>query len=541
MMNVRICAFAAACLLVASCGGGGTRTSSTTTSDTVPPLENPPEIMDDADALLAAVQEIVGPCAMVESTFTDGRHRATCTTDIGSLITGDVWLDEPVSAPHHLYRSAQLASSVECSGDAAGVFTSWLAGANWMVASADETALNMIREQLGGTPLDVPDCTGSTCGADTPWTQIDLLHTADGFVPSAVEQRADGAELCVASDSAGEVNVMFMELPEDYDTSEFLSAPVTQRQIFRVGSVMQGISDDSPVSTWLEPGHHLVLIERSGLVVWDTAAIQLRPDVGPTPVYPTLPLTDVVPETPPLRFLLQGGAVAQGSEDDRSGEFTLTSGDSTTSFNWMTLHREPFAEWVADRLDSGTELAPAVVDGFDTVVVAYSSEDHTALLHDDTYLYEFRAPVAESEFRSLLAALVIVPDAEWRAAYAPEMVTPDELASLVAEMLDGVDLPDTLEPASFEELDVAGDRYSVGVAVVDLIVCEWLENWERSPAGSPEREAAVSALSHAATWPILIEMERSGGYTDVIRQVGTAVGEGADPQAALTFLDQCGF
>jgi hypothetical protein len=149
--------------------------------------------------------------------------------------------------------------------------------------------------------------------------------------------------------------------------------------------------------------------------------------------------------------------------------------------------------------------------------------------------------VAESEFRSLLAALVIVPDAEWRAAYAPEMVTPDELASLVAEMLDGVDLPDTLEPASFEELDVAGDRYSIGAAVVDLIVCEWLEIWERSPAGSPEREAVISALRHAATWPILIEMERSGGYTDVIRQVGTAVGEGADPQAALTFLDQCGF
>ena len=540
-MRVRIGAFAAACLLVASCGGGDTRTSSTSTLDTVPPLENGPEIIDDADALLAVVQGIVGPCTTVESTLTDGHHRATCTRDSGSLITGDVWLDEPVSA--HITsigllswraRSSALVTPPAC-------FASWLAGANWMIASSDGTALDTIREQLGGTPLDDPDCTRSTCDADTPWTQIDLLHTADGFVPSAVEQRADGAELCVASDLAGEIDVMFMELPEDYDTSELLSAPVTQRQIFRVDSVMQGISDESPVSTWLEPGHHLVLIERSGLMVWDTAAIQLRPDVGPTPVYPTLPLTDVVPETPPLRFLPQGGAVAQGSEDDRSGEFTLTSGDSTTSLNWVTLHREPFAEWVADRLDSGTELAPAVVAGFDTVVVAYSSEDHTALLHDDSFLYEFQAPVAESEFRSLLAALVIVPDAEWRAAYAPEMVTPDELASVVAEMLDGVELPGTLEPASFDDLDVSGDRYSVGAALVGRVVCQWLEIWERSPAGAPEREAVVSALRKAASWPILVEMERSGGYTDVIRQVGTAVGEGADPQAALTFLDQCGF
>ena len=540
-MGVRIGAFTAVCLLVASCGGGDTRTSSTITSGTLPPHEDGREIMDDADALLAAVQEVVGPCTTVESMFTDGRHRATCTSDSGSLIAGDVWLDAPVSAPHHLYRSAQLASSIECSGDAAGVFTSWLAGANWMIASTDGTALDTIREHLGGAPLAHPDCTMSTCDADTPWTQIDLLHTADGFVPPAVEQRADGAELCVESDSAGEIDVMFVELPEDYDTSALLEVPVTQRQISRVASVMHGISDDSPVSTWLEPGHHLVLIERSGLVVWDTAAIQLRPDVGPSPVYPTLPLADIVPETPPLRFLLQGGAVGEGSEDDRSGEFTLTGQEFDVSLYWTTLHREPFSEFVADRLDSGSELAPAVVAGFVTVVVAYSSQDHTALLHDDSYLYEFRAAVAEPEFRSLLAALVIVPDAEWRAAYASEMVTPNELASVVAEMLDGVELPGTLEPASFDDLDVSGDRYSLGAAVVDLIVCEWLEIWESSPAGSPEREAVVSALRHAATWPILVEMDRSGGYTDVIRQVGVAVGEGADPQAALTFLGQCGF
>jgi hypothetical protein len=356
-----------------------------------------------------------------------------------------------------------------------------------------------------------------------------------------IELQADGAELCVTSDAHEVIDAMFVALPDDYETGELVSAVVTDRQISRITSVMTGRSERSPLSTWLEAGHHLVLVERPGYVTmaWDAAAIQLRPDVGPPPSYATSPITDVAPDAAPLRFLLDGARLVSGEEDDRSGEFTLVSEETDISLYWTTLRGEPFDEFVDDRRSSGAELAPAEVAGFEAVLVACTSTDHTAMLHDATYLYEFRAEATEPEFRSLLDGLEVVSDAAWSAAYSSELVTPDESATVVAGMLDGVDVPDALDPTLFGDLDVSGDRYHVGAAVVERVVCAWLEIWEANPVDSPAHDEAVAAVAAADTWPILLEMERGGGYTDYIREIGRSVVRGGDANTALAFLDGC--
>ena len=105
-----------------------------------------------------------------------------------------------------------------------------------------------------------------------------MQHPDRGTVPSSmtIELQADGAELCVTSDAHEVIDAMFVALPDDYETGELVSAVVTDRQISRITSVMTGRSERSPLSTWLEAGHHLVLVERPGYVTmaWDAAAIQ---------------------------------------------------------------------------------------------------------------------------------------------------------------------------------------------------------------------------------------------------------------------------
>jgi len=313
------------------------------------------------------------------------------------------------------------------------------------------------------------------------------------------------------------------------------------RQIWRIAPTMHGVSGESPLSVWLEPGHHLVLAMRSSHVapVWDAAAVQLRPDVGPVPAYPTLPILDADPDDSPKRFLLGNGTVVDGEGHDRSGEFTLMSDAAQLSLYWTTLQREPFDEFVDDRRNSGRELPAAVIAEFDAVVVAYGSEDHTAMIHDATYLYEFVAHANQADFRSLLDDLVVVSEAEWVNAFSTELVTPDDGAAIVVEMLEGVELPDGFDLASFDDLDASGNRYQVGAAVVGRVVCAWLHRWEANPVGSPPHEGAIEALAAADTWPILIEMERGGGYTDAVRDIAGAVRPDADPSAALNHLSTC--
>lgn len=526
-------------LLAASCGGDDS-TAPAATANTSPASVRPESAkVADADELIAVLEDVLGPCVAVETNYRDGRHAGSCTLGSGAVLEVDVWLsDDVVSTARHLYRAAAAARSIECVGAPQVVSASRLAGGNWMIASTDGAVLDEVAERIGGVALEPPDCGRSACDMiDPPWDRIELHATVDGVVPSTVELRADGAELCITSESSEMLDLMFVGLPENYDTDELLSAPVTERQVLRVSTGIRGVVEEPPVSTWLEPGHHLVLIGPPGAAARHAAAIQLRPDLGPAPAYPTLPPTEVVPPAEPLRFLLPDGVIVSGSESDGSGEFLLDGRGLEVSLYWTMLAREPFDEFVDDRRDSGSELDVGAVAGFDAIVVAYSSTDHAAVIHDDTYLYEFVAAVPEAEFRSVLDALTIVSEEEWAGAFSPGMTPPDEVAAVATGMLEGVTIPDTFDVRSLEELDVSGDRYQVAAAVVDRVVCAWLEQWERHPVGSAGREQAIAALADAASWPILVEIERSGGLTDVIREVGVAVR--VDGEAVLGYLESC--
>lgn len=58
--------------------------------------------------------------------------------------------------------------------------------------------------------------------------------------------------------------------------------------------------------------------------------------------------------------------------------------------------------------------------------------------------------------------------------------------------------------------------------------------------GTAAHDQAVAVLADATSWPIVVEMERSGGLTDIIRDVGAAVRDDAvDQQAALDYLFTC--
>lgn len=82
-------------VLAASCSGDDSSTPADTSVSTV--LESVRAA--DADELISVLEEIVGPCAAVNSAHRDSRHVGTCTLASGVALEVDVWWLDAAASP----------------------------------------------------------------------------------------------------------------------------------------------------------------------------------------------------------------------------------------------------------------------------------------------------------------------------------------------------------------------------------------------------------------------------------------------------------
>lgn len=218
-----------------------------------------------------------------------------------------------------------------------------------------------------------------------------------------------------------------------------------------------------------------------------------------------------------------------GSGDHQYVTIVFGNGSSEAELNVET--GSDVEGLITDREAGGTRIEEATLWGTSAVVLRQDLDpDHSAIWAIDDVVFELRAIVDESTFRSLLGSLTVVDHEEWVAS-VPDTVVTDRPAA-VTEYLADIPLPAGFDAASLEsgpELD----WYHVGADVVASVTCAWIEQWIAAKAVQDQAgiDQAVDAMATSREWGILTEMSTEGDfslvvfeYADAIAGDGTVVG-----------------
>ncbi len=214
-----------------------------------------------------------------------------------------------------------------------------------------------------------------------------------------------------------------------------------------------------------------------------------------------------------------------GWEVTRAHTFTVAEGEMTFSDGnqSLDLHWRPAAEhdgYVADRLASAAESHEVTVNGRRGVLVRYlDSFDFTTLWRDGRHSYEARGVFPDrAAYEAVLAALTPTDVDTWLRAMPESVVRPIARAAAVAEMIADMPLPDGFDVGAVGDGRDVSDRYQLGAAVSGAVACGWIGQWlDSRTSGDTAAEAeALEAMQTSRNWAILLEMEQSGAYPQVL-------------------------
>jgi hypothetical protein len=238
-------------------------------------------------------------------------------------------------------------------------------------------------------------------------------------------------------------------------------------------------------------------------------------------------------EASPLVLLdAPGWRVEYADEQSREeGELHFLADTRAADLNWRG---GPMRHWTTDRAASAAATATAPVLGTTARVYRYEGgtpghRDITALFRYDGRVLEFRAEAADiGSFKALLAKLKRVDTDTWLSAMPASVIKTPDRASTITQMLQGVSVPPGFDPSDIRGADLTKDRYQLGAAVTGTVACRWFKRWAGARAAGDrgkEREAEA-ALATAKDWPVLREMQKQGGYPDVLIEYAAAMPKG---------------
>jgi hypothetical protein len=216
-----------------------------------------------------------------------------------------------------------------------------------------------------------------------------------------------------------------------------------------------------------------------------------------------------------------GWEVTRADEYKRDyGEMTFSDGTAELELFWYPI--DSYSGFYGDRAHDAEvtkfELLGRTATLFDT-----GSGTFSAMLRPggDTFV-EIRGDVSgqldRAAFQELLGSLEAVDVDSWLAALPPSVVQPLDRVAAVDEMLEGVPLPPGFDVDALKQGETARDRYQLGALVTGAVTCAWLERRMSGLAsGDTARVSeAEAALATAPSWPILLEMEDQGAWSQEV-------------------------
>ena len=135
---------------------------------------------------------------------------------------------------------------------------------------------------------------------------------------------------------------------------------------------------------------------------------------------------------------------------------------------------------------------------------------------------------------AFLAAIETVRGAtseEWLATLPAGTVLPDQLDTVIDDVLRGVPIPEGFDVAALRAATAPSSKYNLVARVLGSVTCAWIDQ-ATSQGGTPAGQRASAALATARSWPALTEIQGQGGYADDVWEIADRVVSG--DQAAVT-------
>jgi hypothetical protein len=145
--------------------------------------------------------------------------------------------------------------------------------------------------------------------------------------------------------------------------------------------------------------------------------------------------------------------------------------------------------------------------------------DISAVFIDGGRELTFRATAPNmAMFRVELRALDAVDTATWLRAMPPSVVKTADSGETIRLMLKGIPLPPGFDAAKIRGGRLVHDRYQLGAAVTGTVACMWIADWNRARVAGDTAmiRRAIAAMATAPRWPILREMARQGGWSQIL-------------------------
>ena len=120
-----------------------------------------------------------------------------------------------------------------------------------------------------------------------------------------------------------------------------------------------------------------------------------------------------------------------------------------------------------------------------------------------------------SEWEALMASVRAVGVDAWLKAMPGEILQPGAFTAEVARMLHGVTVPPGFDPAAAIGPTELTNRFQAGKKLTQAVTCEWVRRWDGAVQDGDKAVAqeAVTAMSGAREWPVLLQMVREKGYS----------------------------
>lgn len=234
--------------------------------------------------------------------------------------------------------------------------------------------------------------------------------------------------------------------------------------------------------------------------------------------------------SPRLLITQQGWTVARADETGQDeGEMSFVNGQYSMALNWRPS--ETHAGTVQGYKETLGESWDITVAGHDGVLIqngftAPSVNTFNALWLDDQHSLVLRGDGFDNvdEFRAVAATLEIVNVDTWLSAMPRSVIKSRQILANVDEMLHDIPVPDSVDVKELENQGL-GDRYSLGARVTGIVACGWIEQWVKATnnGNAQRQQEAVDAMRTSHDWAILHEMERQGGWPDVIWYYADAI------------------
>jgi len=227
----------------------------------------------------------------------------------------------------------------------------------------------------------------------------------------------------------------------------------------------------------------------------------------------------IAENNPRLLVAAPGWEVTRADEHERdSGEMTFSDGTAQLELFWRPIETYPgyFSDRAHEADETEIELLGRTATLFDSGPGAYS-----AMLRPggETFVEiqsDWNRRLDREEFLALLDTIEAVDVDAWLAALPASVVQPSDRVAAVEEMLEGIPVPPGLDLDALTQGETARDRYHLGALVTGAVTCAWLERkMSGLQAGdSAKVNEAEEALATAPTWPILLELEDQGGWSE---------------------------